>query len=646
MCKKKNTIVVLKRLKFAAHGNEQTDGRMEENELRELLQAATALGRASSMSPSVQRGSSAVSLLSSLLPPLQSAAAAPKLAPGKMKTVVRGEGKERPGAAQEGEDSHGDDSSGNDDAVAVMQEVKGNSIKAQTVAISQVKRDGAGVPAASATRLIAVTRHCVAYVLGERKIRLIANKDGAKGLMDLGGAQPVVDLVWSTQAAEAGRDGGLLANPSQEMLATLSADGEVCVAIVYAESASMLASEVLGAASFPELRPARGLAWSGPGPAALLAVFGGASEEVFLLQPGAAMRTAVFASGVAAVQTALFAADGRQLVVAGLQRAAVFAVSSLEEISLVRTVALPPDTQRVWLVDHPAAGVLAVAAVCEPEPRLVLLPATPQPAAEQQIVVSIVLPGPPAELFVAFDSLTAVLGIGALSSSRMLCLRLADFPQPPILAAGQWPNAQGALSVVATSQLHRLLAKSASQSAAVAAAADLLLYAYHSDSVKLHRLTIDWDTRLAEEPTELPSPAPLLKPLPRDSCSPAAESPSSGMLHQIQQLLHGDRERRQQELHDAVVPALRESLEAFLLQRMSEIAAKMTLHVDGALSRIQPVCCQQPCQPVLIGVRSARRRCKSPCPIPTAWQRTSAAPSKSRSRPPTTSPSSAPSRSS
>lgn len=392
-----------------------------------------------------------------------------------------------------------------------LQELHLDSVECSSVSISQVKQTGRPLGTLGGHgSLIAVTRHCMAYVLNEKKIRFIAQDNAAMGLMDGHEASrlPIVDIAWSRQGCADDAGAGLYAHPSQQLIASLSRGGEVCIGAVYAESNNSLVYEALSTTTFPELQPARGLVWNEASDdlPPLLAVFG-SGPEVFLFsvqQPG--VRSAALTVDLDSIQACRFGHNGTRLFIAGHNSILIASVESIEEAFTAQKIALSPGVQRIWLFNH-AQGMFALAS--HADDRIQLLSLSGESGTEKSI--SVKLPSADAQqLFAVFDEITSVLCIGANDSTRLVCFHLEDLSNP-ILATGNWPNESGVISVFATSQLHAVLS---AKGEAKRKAVDMFLYAYHRDSVKLHRLSIDWkQSKASKELDRLPSPSQeILRP--------------------------------------------------------------------------------------------------------------------------------------
>lgn len=616
----------------------------EENGLKELLQSATVVRPSFSISPaegildelcgkinaanyineegedetaeegqqSCVRPSSANSkkLLESLFSPLSNEqhAGSLKRQPGEearsLMNILKGGNTAR---TNEPEAKKSQAKAGAPNVIQSLQELRLDAIKTKTMAISQVKQ--AGRSRSEQGRLIAVTRHCIAYVLNERKIRIIGQENGATGLMDLHDPMriPIVDIAWNRQdyfKDSQGDDGGLHSikplNINQHLLASLTAGGEVCIGAVYAESNTTLAYEPISATTFPELKNARGLAWSNPAsrenqsedsyliPATnpLLAVYG-SGPEVFLLsvqQP--TVRSAALITQVSSVRACLFNHSGSQLYIAGQDTVVIVSVKSIEETFSAQTIALPKNAQRIWLHSH--GRTRSIFAVCvladeieaegmqrgEPtgpsdnvgtrslHSKILIIPLSSDEgssSSSSEIIISMSLPDDSCDaLFTQHDQVTDVLCIGSLSSNRLICVNLSNF-YSPIVSSGTWPNDSGSVSVVCAGQLHSVFSKmpadnrpetgsslsstSFSQSDE-SSSDDMFLYVYHTESVKLHRLKVDWgSTRSADEPEPVKLPIPSGQILrPRSSASspkPRNVSTSSEKLSKTPPLFDG-----------------------------------------------------------------------------------------------------------
>ncbi len=393
-----------------------------------------------------------------------------------------------------------------------IQEMDKGAIKHEVTCISQVKNSSAP-PATGCGILIAVTRHCIAYVLNDRKLRLIAQDNAATGIMALHTPEsiPIVDIAWSTQELEDdGQSSGLQNHSRPSLLASISVGGEVCIGMVYAESSTTIAYEAISTTSLPQLNPATGLAWNGmvDGSDALLAVYG-AGQEIFLISGDNEARTASLKLEIITpIQSVSFGHQGSQLYIAGLDKIAVFAIQSIGDAVHTKTISLPPRVKRVWLIGHGSGGVIAVAILGDD--RLWIQPFF---ADHTETTLDIgLLSANAVDIFASFDQSSNILCLGSRTSTRLVCIKMSNLSEP-VVAVGQWPNSQGAVSVFCTSQLHEMFSKSRSGGASPGRRehlgdADLFMYAYHVDSVTMYRLTVDWEsTKPATGPKHLLLPS-------------------------------------------------------------------------------------------------------------------------------------------
>lgn len=400
-------------------------------------------------------------------------------------------------------------SSGSQSITNSLQELQLNAVHCESLPISQVKN--ASHRTNMYGSLISVTRHCIAYVLNDRKIRLIAQENAAMGLMELHESTrlPIIDIAWNQQALQATTASGLKQHPSQQLLASLSRGGEVCIGSVFAESASNLVYEPISATTFPELQPAKGLVWNDGGRVPLLALYG-SGPEIYLLSVGQSLRSAALTTDLKTIEAVIFGDNGGKVFISSHEMIAIISVESIDETFTAQTIPLPPRVGRVWLHAH-SEGVFCVATL--DQGQLFILPLFGD---LPEVIISIPLPGPQDELFAVFDQVTNVLAIGSMKSTRLLCVSLEKLSDP-IVAIGSWPNETSAVSVFATSQLHNVFSK-------VGDDADMYLYAFHEDSVKMHRLRVSWEsTKSADEPDTIPRPSnQILRPA---STGPAPSIP-------------------------------------------------------------------------------------------------------------------------
>lgn len=150
-----------------------------------------------------------------------------------------------------------------------------NAISCETILISQVKQASAiPKPGSFIGNSISVTRDFIAYVLNGRKVRLIAQENAASAIISDIHEQdnlPIIGISWMTASKS---DSKFLESPrpkasksfgmgtNDNILATLSCSGEICIGHVYSQSSTSLVYQKLSTIDLSLLSPVRGLVWS------------------------------------------------------------------------------------------------------------------------------------------------------------------------------------------------------------------------------------------------------------------------------------------------------------------------------------------------------------------------------------------------
>lgn len=162
----------------------------------------------------------------------------------------------------------------------------------RSTTIAQVRSVG---PLSSYGHIISVSSFGIAYSLGGKKVRLIAQQDGAMGLIEFTPEEqhlmlPIVDLAWYVEPQASNEismgfstDNKTSGSSSFHWLAALGRAGEVRIYQIYPNSRQTLAADLVLTIVFPEFSPARGLVWGGPSRTKpVLAIWGEGNDVVLL----------------------------------------------------------------------------------------------------------------------------------------------------------------------------------------------------------------------------------------------------------------------------------------------------------------------------------------------------------------------------
>lgn len=358
----------------------------------------------------------------------------------------------------------------------------------ETINISQVKHPSDRCAYGS---IIAVTGRAIAYVLNGKKIRFIAQENASMGLMDAHDPArlPVVDLAWCGQNEPATT--GDLNVPASNLLASLTKGAEVRVGAVFSDSNTSLAYEGLFASIFPELAPARGLAWGSLQGVPLLAVFGEDTDVFLVLLQSTGPKVVYVSTDMADIRAVYLDSARETLLVASLLKVETFAVSDLDDISRTSSTPLSEGSRDVFLLAMSQGP--AVATLSSSGSQLVvkrLGGERPGPS------LSFALPTRPvSSVFVRADPVTDVLCVGYQHSDIIHFLKTDD--GAGTVASGTWPNNGSVISVCSSGQLHSVYKSSRKTQSAASA---FFLYVYSQDSVKMHHFEIDWSKGRREGP--------------------------------------------------------------------------------------------------------------------------------------------------
>ena len=380
------------------------------------------------------------------------------------------------------------------------QEMYFDAVTCLTTDISQVKHAS---QISKYGKLVAVTAHAIAYVLHDKRIRLLGQANGAKGIMEIHDDTrlPIVDISWfGENLHEGGVERGSLNLPKSHLLASLSDGGELCIGNVYSDSSTSLAYNLISAFTLPECVPAAGLTWGGRSTSPRIALFGTAQGCVYILDlnlPSSSAKKFYISTNLISIESLLFdEPDATLLYVAGLNRVDVFSLEDLDDIKCTQSIMLPSTVKRVWLLRH-SQGIAA--AMILPSNQLMIQPLFGN---MDSILISISLPEDIQDSFCLLDRASDILCVGSLASNRIVFVNL-KVPSQPIVAAGTWPNDGGSVSVFISSQLHDVFGTSPS------IGSNLYFYAYHVGAVKYHRFTINWGRTVSvNTPCAVPSPLP------------------------------------------------------------------------------------------------------------------------------------------
>lgn len=398
--------------------------------------------------------------------------------------------------------------------------------------------------------LLVETSNCIAYAMSSGKIRLISNETGATGVISQHSPSslenPIIDLAWSLQTCPPSSSGAPFSHvPSQQILASLTAHGDLCVGSVMAESPTTLRYDSIITTKLPRIqesyRRAAGLSWNGSVDRPILAIWSKSlsddddddeddaddvnqvekEEEIFLIdfssqeEPETTAITVKLSSndGIQSLKfdsNFLYVADKKQVVVLDIG-------AGLEEGMMnARTVELPKGVERIWVLPNPS-GTWAMALV-EEKLQIISLktaaPTTTMTSSSRTVVLDVALPGfedlrlndaadarrASLGLWCCFDAGEGVIVVGSrlANHSKILCIRLYDGGNV-IMTVGRLPiNFEGGLlSVFAAPQKH-----DNDGNIYTSPNSTLSLYLYPiSGALYLTSVMIDWSstTTLSEE---------------------------------------------------------------------------------------------------------------------------------------------------
>lgn len=102
----------------------------------------------------------------------------------------------------------------------------------------------------SNSQLVSASEKFIAYIVGRKKVRLLEQATGQKGMVE----------------AQKDAEGSIVSVALKgHLLASLTEAGELVVGSVFAESKDSLGFEPIASLTFPDLKPSRGITWSGTG---------------------------------------------------------------------------------------------------------------------------------------------------------------------------------------------------------------------------------------------------------------------------------------------------------------------------------------------------------------------------------------------
>lgn len=155
-------------------------------------------------------------------------------------------------------------------------------------------------------QLVSGSSEYIAYVVGKKKVRLLAQDQGQRGAIE-------------HQSSNA--EGGIVAvGLKGDTLASLTDAGELRIGTVYAEGKDTLGFDPLVALTFPDLNPARGLAWASA-PAAdmkVLAAWGQSPAAFLIWLSPRPLAVEIPHSLPGSVESIVFFNKGRHLAVSDL----------------------------------------------------------------------------------------------------------------------------------------------------------------------------------------------------------------------------------------------------------------------------------------------------------------------------------------
>lgn len=152
-------------------------------------------------------------------------------------------------------------------------------------------------------QLVSASAEYIAYVVGRKKVRLLAQDKGQRGAME-------------QQSSNA--QGGIVSlGLKGDTLASLTDAGELLIGSVYEEGKEALGFDPIVALTFPDLNPARGLSWAS-GERKVLAAWGQSAAAFLVWLEPKPMAVEIPHNLPGAVESVTFFGKGRFLAVADL----------------------------------------------------------------------------------------------------------------------------------------------------------------------------------------------------------------------------------------------------------------------------------------------------------------------------------------
>jgi hypothetical protein len=316
-------------------------------------------------------------------------------------------------------------------------------------------------------QLVSANAKYIAYTVGRKKIRLLGQEAGQKGLMS-GHAQSESDLV------------ALALNG--DLLASLAESGNLMVGSVYEESREALGYEAIAQSTmhFPDIAPARGLVWTPSGAPLRALLVHGDSPSAFVLWMDPKPLAVELDHGLdGAIEAAAFYGPaGQFLAVADKSMVECFAVdyrtrtfTPILKYSLALITAA-----RVWLFADGEEG-LVISALSGPLSAFVS--ATVRGVQEPFWISSALGFAQPGQVSCIFDPLMQVFLLASMNEQQFHVLALRSDANGFAHMKGEWREKLPLLSIALCPELRD-----------IPKGVHIPLYLYQSEWVHFYALTL------------------------------------------------------------------------------------------------------------------------------------------------------------
>lgn len=352
-------------------------------------------------------------------------------------------------------------------------------------------------------QLVSANGKYIAYTVGRKKIRLLGQEAGQKGLM-AGHAESDSDLV--------------ALSLNGDLLASLTESGNLMVGSVYEESREALGYEPVAQSTmcFPDIAPARGLVWIPAGaPLRAVLVYGNAPSAFALWMDPKPQAVELDHGLDGAIEAAAFYGPaGQFLAVADKAMVECFAVDyQTRTFTPVLKYSLALITaSRVWLFPDGEEG-LVIAALSGPQHSFVS--ATVR-GVQEPFWISSALGFPnPSQVSCIFDSLMQVFLLAAMHEQQFHVLALRSDANGFAHMKGEWRERLPLLSIALCPELRD-----------IAKGVHIPLYLYQSEWVHYYALTLpkpgeeDASVEPVVAESTKPASSPLVKPKEAEKKTP------------------------------------------------------------------------------------------------------------------------------